>query len=122
MRRWLTAVSIGRAVPIMTHSRKESMVSMTGFVRNLFTMRMDLTCSAFVLSLINKLAVDQLRRVPCKRTGRGSWKGGEERWGRAWYGPPGCKAIGTSSQGDITSDQIHAWLQSLALAWWHRRF
>ena len=33
-----------------THTRKESMVSMTGFVRSLFTMRMDLTCSAFVLS------------------------------------------------------------------------
>ena len=37
------------------------MVSMTGFVRNLFTMRIDLTCSAFVLSLIDKLAGDQLR-------------------------------------------------------------
>ena len=33
-----------------THTRKESMVSMTGFVRSLFTMRIDLTCSAFVLS------------------------------------------------------------------------
>jgi hypothetical protein len=33
-----------------THSRKESMVSMTGFVRSLFTMRIDLAWSAFVLS------------------------------------------------------------------------
>jgi hypothetical protein len=33
-----------------THTRKESMVSMTGFVRSLFTTRIDLTCSAFVLS------------------------------------------------------------------------
>ena len=33
-----------------THKRKESMVSMTGFVRSLFTMRIDLTCSAYVLS------------------------------------------------------------------------
>jgi hypothetical protein len=33
-----------------THTRKESMVSMTGFVRSLFTMRIDLTCSAFVMS------------------------------------------------------------------------
>ncbi len=32
-----------------THTRKESMVSMTGFVRSLFTMRIDLTCSAFAL-------------------------------------------------------------------------
>jgi len=61
VRRWLAAVSVGRVVPMTTHSRKESMVSMTGFVRNLFTMRMDLACSAFVLSLTNKLAADQLR-------------------------------------------------------------
>jgi hypothetical protein len=33
-----------------THLRKESMVSITGFVRSLFTIRIDLTCSAFVLS------------------------------------------------------------------------
>jgi hypothetical protein len=33
-----------------THTRKESMVSMTGFVRSLFTMRIDLTCSAFLMS------------------------------------------------------------------------
>jgi hypothetical protein len=32
------------------HTRKESIVSMTGFVRSLFTMRIDLTCSAFVMS------------------------------------------------------------------------
>ena len=34
-----------------THTRKESMVSITGFVRSLFTMRIDLTCSAFAFVL-----------------------------------------------------------------------
>ena len=77
MCRWLTAVSVGRVVPMMAHLRKESMVSTTGFVRNLFTIRMDLSCSAFVLSLTDKLAAEQLRRKPCGRTGRRSRKGGE---------------------------------------------
>jgi hypothetical protein len=60
VRRWLATVSVGRVVPTTAYSRKESMVSMTGFVRNLFTMRIDLTCSALVLSLFDKLAADHV--------------------------------------------------------------
>ena len=91
-------MSVTRVVLMMAYSRKVSMVSMTGFVRNLFTMRIDLTCSTFGLSLFEKVGADQSRGNPCERTERGCRDGGKES-----FRPAACKPMGTSSQ----SKQIH---------------